>query len=58
MRYLSVGQTARLLGVSVRTLRRWRQTEGMGPAFVQFSARTVKYDAAAVERFRRDHAKQ
>lgn len=57
MRYLSARETAELLGVSMRQLRRWRQTEGMGPQFVQFGPRTVKYSLVAVERYRRDHAK-
>jgi predicted DNA-binding transcriptional regulator AlpA len=41
---------ARLLGVSVRTLQRWRR-DGGGPNFVRLGARRVGYGEAELERW-------
>jgi predicted DNA-binding transcriptional regulator AlpA len=46
-RYLGEADTARLLGVSRRTLQRYRVT-GDGPAFVRLGVRRVAYPEAGV----------
>jgi predicted DNA-binding transcriptional regulator AlpA len=40
---------ARLLGVSERTLQRWRR-DGGGPAFIRLGARRIAYSDAEIER--------
>jgi excisionase family DNA binding protein len=47
-RWLKPDEVARLLGVSTRTLRRWREA-GTGPAWRRLSYRTVRYDAKTVQ---------
>lgn len=54
--WLTTKEAAEYLGVSDKQLRRWRQTKGAGPVFVRYSARTVRYPLAGLERFRREHA--
>lgn len=54
--WLTTKEAAEYLGVSDKQLRRWRQTEGAGPVFVRYSARTVRYPLAGLKRFRREHA--
>lgn len=45
-RYISEENLATMLGISRRTLQRWRTT-GDGPAYVRAGARRVLYPAAA-----------
>lgn len=47
MEFLGEDDTARRLGVSRRTLARWRTT-GEGPAFVRLGARRIAYSIADV----------
>lgn len=49
--YVSDTDVARLLGVSVATVRRWR-LKRTGPTYVKFGS-TVRYDIAAVEAWAR-----
>lgn len=44
---LTTAQVARLLGVSERTLRRWRDS-GTGPPFIPLAGTTVRYREAAL----------
>lgn len=44
---LAAAEAARLLGVSVRSLERWRTT-GEGPVFVRLGQRRVAYPPAAI----------
>ena len=48
MEYLGEDDASRRLGVSRRTLARWRSTGG-GPAFVRLGARRIGYRAADIE---------
>jgi predicted DNA-binding transcriptional regulator AlpA len=41
---------ARLLGVSVRTLQRWR-LDGGGPAFIRLGSRRIGYSDTEIERW-------
>jgi predicted DNA-binding transcriptional regulator AlpA len=45
-KYLGEAALARRLGVSQRTLQRWR-TRGCGPPYVRLGPRRVAYDEAA-----------
>lgn len=45
-KYLDEAALARRLGVSRRTLQRWR-AEGGGPPYVRLGSRRVAYDEAA-----------
>ena len=47
-KYLTTAQAAEYLGVSTRTMRRWRN-RNIGPAY-------VRYPLGGLERFRADHA--
>lgn len=55
MGYLTTAQAAEYLGVSTRTMRRWRN-RNIGPAYVRYSDRTCRYPLGGLERFRADHA--
>lgn len=55
MKYLTPSEVAKLLNVSERTLRRMRQTEEDGPAYITFGVRTVRYSPAAVSRWIDEH---
>ncbi len=46
--YMSEGETAKLLGLSRRTLQRFR-TEGNGPAFLRLATRRVIYARSDIE---------
>jgi hypothetical protein len=46
-RLLSPEETARLLGVSIYTLREWRGSQGRGPDYVKVAAQ-IKYPVAAL----------
>lgn len=48
MEFLAEDDVARRIGVSARTLVRWRTT-GDGPAFVRLGARRIGYRAADIE---------
>ena len=48
MEFLAEDDVARRLGVSARTLVRWRTT-GDGPAFVRLGARRIGYRAGDIE---------
>lgn len=50
MEFLAEDDVARRLGVSARTLVRWRTT-GDGPPFVRLGARRIGYRAADIERW-------
>lgn len=54
-KYLTTAQAAEYLGVSTRTMRRWRN-RNIGPAYVRYSDRTCRYPLGSLERFRADHA--
>ncbi|WP_445340861.1 helix-turn-helix transcriptional regulator [Bifidobacterium sp. ESL0820] len=56
MRYLTTSEVAKILNVSERQLRRMRQTEGAGPAFVTFGVKTIRYSPAAVSRWLNEHS--
>lgn len=45
---LAAAEAARLLGVSVRSLERWRGT-GEGPPFVRLGQRRVAYPPAGID---------
>jgi predicted DNA-binding transcriptional regulator AlpA len=49
-RLLKPEDVAARLGVSERTLERWRR-EGTGPAFLSLTSKTVRYAASAVDAF-------
>jgi hypothetical protein len=40
---LSPTQAAEILGIQPRTLEFWRQRGGVGPKFIRYSARCVRY---------------
>jgi predicted DNA-binding transcriptional regulator AlpA len=40
---LSPNQAAEILGIQPRTLDFWRQRGGVGPKFIRYSARCVRY---------------
>ena len=45
---------AKVLGVSVRTLEKWR-SEGGGPKFVKMSHRCVRYRMCDLQEFQESH---
>lgn len=45
--FLTTREVAQRLGVSPSTLSRWRK-QGIGPDFVMFSSRTVRYSPASM----------
>ena len=47
-RYLDENATADALGVSPRTLQRWRR-DGGGPAYIRVGVRRVAYDVQVIE---------
>jgi predicted DNA-binding transcriptional regulator AlpA len=47
-KHLTPLELAQRLGVSLRSIERWRTT-GEGPAFVRAGARAVRYPLAAIE---------
>ena len=49
-RLLKPEDVAARLGVSERTLERWRR-EGTGPAFLSLTSKTVRYAASSVDAF-------
>ncbi len=49
-RLLRPAEVADVLGVSERTLERWRM-DGEGPQFISMSRKTIRYSAGAVEDF-------
>lgn len=49
-RLLDPKQAAAVLGVSWRTLERWRR-HGAGPVFLRMSARSIRYRLSDVERW-------
>lgn len=49
-RLLKPAEVAEQLGVTERTLERWRQT-GDGPAFLKFSRQTIRYRQAELDQF-------
>jgi len=49
-RLLKPEDVAARLGVSERTLERWRR-EGTGPAFLSLTSKTVRYSDSAVDAF-------
>ena len=49
-RQLKPEDVAARLGVSERTLERWRR-EGTGPAFLSLTSKTVRYSDSAVDAF-------
>ncbi len=53
IRHMNQQQLARRLGVSCRTLERWRWT-GVGPLFIKIEGR-VKYRLADVEAYEQAH---
>jgi predicted DNA-binding transcriptional regulator AlpA len=53
---LTPADVAKLLGVGVRTLERWRR-EGEGPRYVQLSRKTIRYREEAVAHFVRGSEK-
>ena len=51
-RLLKPKQVAALLGVSERTLERWRgAADNPGPSYLRLSARAIRYTVEAVDRF-------
>ena len=46
-RYLHEREAARLLGVTHRTLQKWRQRDS-GPPYVRLTARCIRYSESAV----------
>jgi DNA-binding transcriptional MerR regulator len=48
---LRTAEVAKLLGLSTRTLEKWR-LKGTGPPFERVSSRAVRYDADALEAWR------
>jgi len=41
---------AEILGISVKTLQRWRRT-GQGPAFVKYEKRLIRYPQSALDEY-------
>ena len=56
MALMTTREVADLLKVSPRTLQRWRLT-GLGPAFIRFNDRSVRYAPADVRQWMVDHGK-
>lgn len=52
MALVDTREAARILGVSARTLERWRM-EGQGPAFMKIGTYRVTYDIEELETFKR-----
>lgn len=50
-RPLTTEQAADFLGVSPRTMERWRLRR-VGPSFVKLSARAIRYSSAALRHWR------
>jgi hypothetical protein len=55
-RALPEGETAEILGVTVRTLQGWRQ-QRRGPKYLSYSRRCVRYRLSDVLRFQEQHAR-
>ena len=49
-RLLNADEGAALLGLHKRTLERWRR-EGIGPAFLRFGPKIIRYRRSALEAF-------
>lgn len=45
-RYLTPKQAADYLGLSPKTLEKWRSTGGIGPNFVKMGQKAIRYDVA------------
>jgi DNA-binding transcriptional MerR regulator len=52
MALVDTREAARILGVSARTLERWRM-EGQGPAFLKIGSYRVTYDIEDLDAFKR-----
>lgn len=48
--YIDHHETARILGISLRTLYRWRK-DGSGPPFMKIGHKIIRYERADVLRF-------
>lgn len=48
---LTTAEVAAILGVTPRTVERWRNLTGGGPPYVRIGRRTIRYEAAAVAAF-------
>lgn len=49
-RLLQDTQAAEVLGIAVQTMRNWRYL-GIGVPYVRLGSRTIRYDAADLERY-------
>lgn len=48
---LTEREAARLLGLSMKTLARWRSSGRRGPRFIKLGAKAIRYDPAELRRF-------
>ena len=51
-RYMTTAEVAELLNMKTDTVRKWRQTAGLGPKWTRWpGSRVIRYERADVERW-------
>lgn len=53
VKFMRACEVSRVLGVSVFTLRKWRQS-GKGPAYISIGSRGIRYLSHDVDAYRKD----